>query len=105
MSRGRPRPGAIILVTDAYGHENEIESYVCRHCGCVQAVPEGRRVEDVTAWCHNCGLICQRCARLGAVPVEMADGTVAELQRCIPFEKRVEYMEARDRNLREMGVR
>lgn len=104
MMKGRPKPGAIILLSDAYGQETEIASFVCKHCGCVQAVPVGKRVEDVTAWCHSCGLICSRCARTGAVPVLMADGTIAELQRCIPFEKRVEYMEALDRNMRELGV-
>ncbi len=103
--KGRPKPGALLITTDAYGRETVCDSYVCRHCGSPDYVPEGKRIEDVTAWCHRCGLICLRCAKQGAVLVEMADGTIAELQRCIPFEKRVEYMEARDRNLREMGVR
>lgn len=100
----RPKPGAVLVKTDAYGHETQYESFTCKHCGNPQFVPEGKRLEDVSAVCHNCGLICAACARKGAVIVQQADGSIAEMQRCIPFEKQVEYMEARYRFQREMGI-
>ena len=98
------KPRAVVLVTDAYGHEREYVSFVCKHCGCAKAVPEGRRIEDVSAVCHRCGLICARCARLGTVVVQLADGTIEEMQRCLPFERQVEMQEARHRYLRETGA-
>lgn len=99
-----PKPGAVVVTTDAYGRETERAAFTCRHCGSPTVVPDGRRIEDVSAVCARCGLICARCARLGAVLVEMADGSVEEFQRCVPFERQVERMEERGRRLREMGI-
>ena len=90
MPRGAPKPGAVVQITDAVGRIAELHSFMCCHCGYPKTVPEGAKLED-----HSD--ICRQCWKLHCLSPECCD-------RCTPFIKKIEAIEARDRSLRSMGL-
>jgi len=68
----------------------EIDNFTCFHCSSVVFVKPRQSPEDTGGLCKQCmQLICPRCVGLGT---------------CTPFEKKMEYFEARDRSRRSMGL-
>lgn len=71
----------------------EHDTFTCQHCSRIVRVKAMCPPEDMGGRCMNCGeglggLICKECARLG---------------NCVPLEKAIEQMEARDRFRREIS--
>ena len=63
----------------------EMDTTRCNHCGAIVHMHDrqGRALSGVLVHCHGCDRpICIRCA---------------ETPKCVPLEKRIEAMEARDR--------
>lgn len=66
------------VTTDPSGKETIRETFTCPHCGRPTLKPRGG--ED-NGWCHMCfRMTCIRCGKI---------------DRCVPFEKRLERIEAR----------
>lgn len=67
----------------------EYDTTTCYHCNTVNRILPKMRPEDMGGLCKMCmKLICAKCV----------DGP------CVPFEKRLEQVEERDRALRSYGV-
>ncbi len=90
MSRGAPRPGSVVQVTDAEGRIREQHAFTCCHCGKVRMVPPDAKIETVSD-------ICRSCWKLHCLDQDCCD-------RCAPFMKRIEAAEARHHSLRSMGL-
>jgi hypothetical protein len=90
MSRRAPKPGAVLMTTDAEGRITEYHSFTCCHCGNPKVVPIDKKVEEVTD-------ICRSCWRLHCLAPACCNG-------CASFERRIEAMEARQESLRSMGL-
>lgn len=92
-----------LVVTDPHAPLRERDTLACRHCqrvievkpgtaATVYLIPDARGAyhEESGAFCRNCmGPVCLPCD---------VDG------RCLPFERRLEQMEARDRLVRAAGL-
>ena len=67
----------------------EMDTFSCCHCNRVVHVKPRQRPEDLGGLCKQCmGLECSDCVDKG----------------CIPYMKKLEMVEARDRALRSYGV-
>lgn len=78
---------AHVRITDAYGRQTIKEKLVCSHCQTVFDKPGPR---DPSGFCHVCFKpVCLRC---GAI------------DKCDPFEKKLDRLEARAAMLRSMGL-
>jgi hypothetical protein len=76
------RPGGYACIVDPDGAVQEFDTFTCAHCNHVTHVKARQRPEDIGGLCKQCmGLICAACVG-GA---------------CVPFLKRLDDMEARDR--------
>lgn len=69
--------------------QNEFDTLTCGHCNRMIHVQARRRPEDIGGLCKQCMRpICPKCTDQGS---------------CVPFEKKLEKWEARDRALRSYG--
>jgi hypothetical protein len=76
------RPGGYAQIVEPDQATSEFDTFTCAHCNRVTHVAARQRPEDIGGLCKQCmGLICPGC--VGAP--------------CVPFLKRLEQMEARDR--------
>lgn len=67
----------------------ERDTFTCIHCNAVVHVKPKVPMDEFGSMCRNCmKMVCPKCA----------DGP------CVPFEKKLELMEARERALRSYGV-
>ncbi len=67
----------------------EVDTFTCCHCNRIMHVKPLAPMDEFGSMCRNCmKMVCPVCA----------DGP------CIPFEKKLEAWEARDRALRSYGV-
>jgi hypothetical protein len=67
----------------------EVDTFTCCHCNRVMHVKPRAPMDEFGSMCRNCmKMVCPTCA----------DGA------CIPFEKKLEQVEHRDRMLRSYGV-
>jgi hypothetical protein len=75
--------------TEIHRGANEFDSMSCAHCNRVVHIKARMRPEDIGGFCRQCMKpICPFCTDKG---------------NCVPFEKRLEQMEKRDRALRSYG--
>lgn len=76
-----------VEITDAYGQVTVQETLTCAHCQKIYPKPG---TGDLAGFCHQCFKpVCLKCGAL---------------DRCDPFEKKLERIEARDAMLRSMGL-
>jgi hypothetical protein len=76
------KPGGYAQIVEPDRATRECDTFTCAHCNRVTHVGPRSRPEDIGGLCKQCmGLICARC--LG--------------QACVPFEKKLEAWEARER--------
>lgn len=69
--------------------EKEHDTFTCGHCNAIVVVMPKCAPEDLGAMCKVCSsLVCSRCA----------NGT------CVPFERKLEQIESRDRFFRQAGI-
>lgn len=67
----------------------EADTFTCCHCNRVVHVKPRSNPDDFGSMCRNCmKMVCKVCADRG----------------CVPFEKKLEIMESRDRMLKSMGM-
>jgi len=67
----------------------EIDTFTCIHCNRVIHVKPMTPMDEFGSMCRNCmKMVCPACAN----------------GPCVPFEKKLEAIEARDRALRSYGV-
>lgn len=67
----------------------EADTFSCVHCNRIVHIKAGAPMDEFGSMCRNCmKMVCPKCA----------DGS------CLPFEKKLEMAEARDRALRSYGV-
>jgi len=87
MPRQRTRAQGFI---ESFGPEGrrEIETFTCCHCNSICNVPPPTATEVG---------FCARCSARECLPC-------ARKNRCVPFEKKLEAMEARGRLLKAMGI-
>jgi hypothetical protein len=78
------------MISDGLGNTTELHSFTCCHCGNPKTVAPGKKIEDVSD-------ICRSCWKLHCLSPECCD-------RCVPFMKKVEAVEARYESLRSMGL-
>lgn len=72
---------------DADGTSKELDNFTCCHCNKNSFVDVGSSAADMGGWCFRCTkAVCKLCAT----------------GPCIPFEKRLEAMEARERSLKSI---
>jgi hypothetical protein len=84
----RPQGHATIFNPD--GPTVEFDTMTCGHCQRVTQIGPGQRPEDIGGLCKCCfSLICGPCVDKGT---------------CVPFEKKLEEVEARDRFRRQIGI-
>lgn len=68
---------------------HEFDTAQCCHCGRIVHIKAKSRMDEFGSFCRNCmKYTCPKCA----------DGP------CVPFMKRLEMAEARDRTLRSYGM-
>lgn len=71
------------------GRKVESDSFTCGHCNSAKWVKPKERPEDLGGFCRMCSkFTCPRCHAIGT---------------CIPFEKKLEEMERRDRLISALG--
>lgn len=90
MPRGAPKPGSVVQITDAEGRLTEHHAFTCCHCGNPRVVPTSKKIEEVSD-------VCRSCWKLHCLSPDCCD-------RCTPFIKKVEAMEARYQSMRSMGL-
>jgi hypothetical protein len=72
---------------DAFGNVAVVETLTCKHCNRIYAKPGPG---DPAGFCHMCmSPVCLGCGKL---------------ERCDPFEKKLERLEARDRLIKSAGL-
>jgi len=75
--------------THAGGATNTLATFTCCHCNNVTIVPPRAAADDLGGFCRQCmKQTCKACAS-GA---------------CVPFERKLEQIEARGRLLASMGL-
>jgi hypothetical protein len=75
-------PGGYAQIVAPDGSTREFDTFTCAHCNRVTHVAARARAEDIGGLCKQCmGLVCPACVG----------------QPCVPFLKRLEQMEARER--------
>jgi hypothetical protein len=76
------RPGGYACLSDPEAGTRECDTFTCAHCNSIVHVKARTDPADIGGLCKQCmGLICPACVG----------------QACVPFLKRLEQMEARDR--------
>lgn len=87
------RPGGHILGFGP-GVRVEVDTFTCSHCQRVTPVPVKCAPEDLGGHCRCCDkLICSRCVE-----------TMHRGGNCVPWEKAMEKMEAREAARRSYGL-
>jgi hypothetical protein len=82
------REGGVAEWTFQDGGTRRLKTFTCSHCNAVVMVPERSTATEAGGWCGMCAKpVCQQCA---GVP------------ECVPFERRCDQMEARDRLHRQI---
>jgi hypothetical protein len=80
--RSMRNPGGYACISEPDRPPQEFDTFTCAHCNRVTHVQARARPEDIGGLCKQCmGLICPACVG----------------QPCVPFLKRLEQMEARER--------
>lgn len=65
------------------------DTFTCPHCNGITIVEAKAPVSDSGGWCFQCAaMVCKSCAG----------------KDCVPFERKLEQMEARGAMLRSMGI-
>lgn len=83
------RQGGYAVIVDPDGGKIEASTFTCAHCNSIVHVWPKMKMDDLGSMCRNCmKMVCAKCSDLG----------------CVPFEKKLERLEARDRALRSYGV-
>lgn len=78
------------IIFDLNGIVEEHDTFRCEHCGRIVIVKPKCNPDDLGGMCRICmKMICPSCVDLGS---------------CVPFEKKLEEQERRDRRLRCIGV-
>ena len=76
-------------VDPVHGNKEE-EGFVCKHCQKIVTVKPFSDPVEMGGLCKCCmGLICKRCVGLG---------------KCVPWERQMEIIEARDKARRSYGL-
>jgi len=84
------RPGGYLYSFDPDGVRQEADTFSCSHCNRIVIVKPKCNPDELGGMCRLCmKMICPSCVDLGS---------------CVPFEKKLEEQERRDRRLRCMGV-
>jgi len=90
----RLKPGGIGQYWDEEGMV-EVYASTCAHCQKITEFPSMRVMHDHVDVCRTCmKLICDSCA------TAIAKGAIG----CVPWEKQMEYFEARERLWKDMGL-
>ena len=85
------KPQGYLIGLGPEGVISESDSFTCAHCQRVVIVKPRCDPADMGGHCRICDkLICKRCVAYG---------------QCVPWEKQMERMEARDAALRSYGLR
>lgn len=72
----------------------ESDTLTCHHCGGVYTIPPFAQPRDVGGFCGGCFQpICPTC-----------DQALQQTGICLPWEKRMDQLEKRDRLLRQLGI-
>lgn len=88
------RPQGYGVLTGPDGNVKEADSFTCHHCQRIVFVKPRCSPSDAGGWCSICAkLICSPCL-----------GRMSRGGGCVPWEKKMEKMEARDRFLRSAGI-
>ena len=83
------RPGGYAILSGGDGPTQEWDTFTCFHCQSIVQVKPLADAADSGGRCMVCDkLICKTCLGKG----------------CLPFEKKIEAMEARDRFRRSLGI-
>ena len=77
------------IITGPNGQKTEIDTFTCCHCNSIVHVPTGSKPDDFGSWCTMCHAM--HCSRNGC-------------QTCVPFEKKMERLEASARARRSYGL-
>lgn len=78
------------VLTDPTLGTVEQDSFTCGHCQKIITVQPRQKGEDIGGMCKVCmGLICPVCV---------------DKMECVPWEKKMEKIEAKDRFLRSVGL-
>jgi hypothetical protein len=76
------------------GVAKERDTFTCSHCNNIVFVKPQASATDMGGWCGMCAkAICKFCVT----------NSEREQGKCLPFEKKMEAMERRDRLLRAVG--
>jgi len=75
-------------ISGPLGVVEEIDTFTCCHCNSIVHVRVGVKPDELGSWCTLCGKM--HCAR-------------QECQTCVPFERKMERMEAQCRARRSYG--
>jgi hypothetical protein len=88
-------PGGYAIIVDPYQSQpKECDTFTCSHCNRVIFIKPRMDAADMGGFCTLCTKhICKLCAGSG----ERGDDG-----KCIPFEKKMEAMERRDRLMRAL---
>ena len=68
----KSRQGGYLLTRGAEGQAVEADTFTCRHCNQVVAIPPGSDPASIGRWCSTCdGLLCSRCSsHVGCMQIE-----------------------------------
>jgi hypothetical protein len=88
-----PEPGKVnfdrFWCADIPAGVSEFDTFTCGHCGCERHVKAMAPMDEFGSMCRNCmKMVCPKCA----------DGP------CVPFEKKLQMIEDRERTLRSYGL-
>jgi hypothetical protein len=77
------REGGLAEWTSPEGATRRLKTFTCKHCNNVVVIPERATAAECGGWCGMCAHpICQACS---------------DVPECVPFERRCEQIEARER--------
>jgi len=83
-------PDGILTLIEQDGTESHCDTFKCGHCQRIVKVPPRCAPEKMGGMCKTCSsLICPRCV---------------QIEKCIPFELKLERIESRNRFLRQAGI-
>jgi hypothetical protein len=82
-------PGGYAFSFTEFGVQKEMDTFTCFHCNTVVHIKPKCSPDDLGGMCRLCmKMICPKCVDLP----------------CVPFEKKLDALEKRDRALRSYGV-
>lgn len=82
------REGGLAEWTSPDGATRRLKTITCFHCNSVFVIPEGATATEAGGWCGMCAKpICSACS---------------DVPECVPFERRCDQIEARDRLQRQI---